>query len=91
MASLGGSAPGVVDGILSTSDQTKHIDVLSCLICICLEDGMVKIQFIKSTENNVGLFTKNVAVGIYEKDVEKMVWLKSVVVGQLQTGMVLER
>ena len=52
---------------------------------------MVKIQFIKSTENNVGLFTKNVAVGIYEKDVEKMVWLKSVVVGQLQTGMVLER
>ena len=45
---------------------------------------MVKIQFIKSSENDVDLFMKNVTKDIYKKHVEKMVWLKSAVVGWTQ-------
>ena len=72
LASLGGSAPGVVDGILSdnvgaiwlsnnrtTSDRTKHIDIRTSFVKEYQEDGKIIIKFVKSEENEADIFTKN--------------------------------
>jgi hypothetical protein len=36
-----------------------------------LDDGIIKIEFIKSVENQLDIFTKNVTQEIYERHVEK--------------------
>ena len=35
-----------------------------------VEDGMVKIVFVKSAENKADLFTKNLSGGLFEKHTE---------------------
>ena len=55
----------------NTSDQTKHMDVHYHSISEYVADVMVKIQFVKSSENVVDLCTKNVAGDIYEKHERK--------------------
>ena len=42
----------------TTSDCTKHMDICYHLVHEYVEDGMVKIKFIKLEENDAGLFMK---------------------------------
>ena len=44
------------------------------LICEYVEDGMVKIEFINSEENDADLFTKNLPGNLFEKHSKKLVW-----------------
>ena len=39
-----------------------------------VEDGLVKIEFVKSEENNTDLFMKNLLGNLFEKHAKKLVW-----------------
>ena len=58
----------------TTSDRTKHVDVQYHFIQEYIENGTVKILFIRSGENDADLFTKNVSSAIYLKHARKIVW-----------------
>ena len=60
----------------TTSDRTKHVDVRYHFIREYIENGTVKILFIRSGENDADLFTKNVPSAIYTKHARKIVWSK---------------
>ena len=47
------------------------MDVHYHLICEYVEDGMVKIQFLNSNENDVGLFTKKMSQETSMKNAQK--------------------
>ena len=50
----------------STSQRTKHIDLRHRFITEFIEDGFIKIIFVKTKENLSDWFTKNVSSDIYE-------------------------
>ena len=58
----------------TTSDQTKHVDIHNHLIHEYVEDGMVKIEFVKSEENDGDLFMKDLPGNLFEKHAKKFVW-----------------
>ena len=43
----------------TTSDQTKHIDIRTSSVKAYQEDGKIIIKFVKSEENETGIFRKN--------------------------------
>ena len=53
------------------SARTKHIDIRYHFIREHVVDGMVKIIFIRSEENDADFFTKNVSRAIHEKHSSK--------------------
>ena len=58
----------------TTSDRMKHMDIYYHLICEYGEDGIVKIEFVKSEESDADLFTKNLLCNLFEKHAQKLVW-----------------
>jgi len=52
--------------------KMKHIDVHSHYVCEFIEDGVVKIVFVKSVENQADIFTKNTNINTFEGHVNKM-------------------
>ena len=64
----------------TSSDRTKHVDVRYHFVREFIEDGVVKIKFVRSKENDADLFTKNVNGELYDKHSQKLVWSKSTVV-----------
>ena len=58
----------------TTSDHTKHKDICYLLIHEYVEDGLIKIEFIKLEENDADLFTKNLPGNLFEKHAKKLVW-----------------
>ena len=50
---------------ISTTNRTKHVDVLYHFVRKFIEDGFVKIVFVRSKENAADIFTKNVSGEIY--------------------------
>ena len=65
-----------------TSQRTKHIDVRYKFVNEFVEDGFVKIIFVRSEENDADLFTKNLGGELYEKHARKMIERK----GGLETN-----
>jgi hypothetical protein len=56
----------------SSSDvRTRHVDTRYHFVRENLDDRIIKIEFIKSVENQSDIFTKNVTQEIYERHVEK--------------------
>jgi hypothetical protein len=55
----------------SSGVRTRHVDTRYHFVRENLEDGMIKIEFVKSVDNESDIFTKNVTQEIYEKHVEK--------------------
>ena len=53
------------------SNKTKHIDVRAHYVRQYVEEGIVKIVFIRSEENEADTFTKNVNGSIFEKHATK--------------------
>jgi hypothetical protein len=55
----------------SSGVRTRHVDTRYHFVRENLDDGIIKIEFIKSVENQSDIFTKNVTQEIYERHVEK--------------------
>ena len=51
----------------STSGWTKHVDVQYRYVNEMVMDGFLKIKFVKTEENVVDIFTKNVSNKTYKK------------------------
>ena len=55
----------------STGVRTRHVDTRYHFIRENVEDGIVRVEFVKSCDNDSDIFTKNVSQEIYEKHVKK--------------------
>ena len=49
------------------SQQTKHISVRQHFIREFVEDGIIKVIFVKSKNNDADIFTKNLSKDLFEK------------------------
>jgi hypothetical protein len=54
----------------SSTFRTKHVDVCYHFVQEFVEDGIVKIIFVKSAENKADIFTKNVQEELMKKHVQ---------------------
>jgi len=43
----------------NTSERTKHVDICFHFIHQHIQEGTVKVEFVRSPENDADLFTKN--------------------------------
>ena len=57
----------------TTGQRTKHIDVRVHFVRQYIEDGIFKIEFVKSDENDADIFTKNTTEEIFVKQSSKLV------------------
>jgi hypothetical protein len=55
----------------SSGVRTRHVDTRYHFVRENLEDGIIKIEFVKSAENDSDIFTKNVSQDVYERHVKK--------------------
>ena len=55
----------------STGVRTRHVDTRYHFIRENIEDGIIKMEFVKSIDNDSDIFTKNVNREIYEKHAKK--------------------
>jgi hypothetical protein len=55
----------------SSGVRTRHVNTRYHYVRENLDDGIIKIEFIKSFENQSDIFTKNVTQEIYERHVKK--------------------
>ena len=62
---------------VSTTNRTKHVDVRYHFVREFIEDGFVKIVFVRSKENAADIFTKNVNGEIYNYHSNTMVVKKN--------------
>ena len=77
----------------NTSDRKKHVDICYHFICQHIQEGTVKVEFLKSRENDADLFTKNVNGETFEEHRREMVWKHTEyeqVAQESTTGRVLE-
>ena len=57
----------------TTSQRTKHIDIRTHFVRQYIEDGIFKIEFVKSADNDADIFTKNTTEEIFKTQSEKLV------------------
>ena len=57
----------------TTSQRTKHIDVRVHFVRQFIEDGIFKIEFVGSEDNDADIFTKNTSEEIFDKQSKKLV------------------
>lgn len=55
----------------STSQRTKHIDIRTHFVREYIEDGIIKIIFIRSEDNDADIFTKNTSEELFNKHSSK--------------------
>ena len=53
------------------SNRTKHVDICAHLVRQYVEDGIIKVIFVRSAENEADTFTKNVRCVIFRKHATK--------------------
>ena len=51
----------------STSQRTKHVDVRYHFVREYIEDGRLKVEFVRSEENKANIFTKNTRIDLFRK------------------------
>jgi hypothetical protein len=51
----------------STGVRIRHVDTRYHFICEFIEDGFVKVEFVRSVENDADIFTKNISSDLYVK------------------------
>ena len=61
---------------ITTTSCTKHVDIRYKNVNEYVEDGVVKSIFVKSTENDCNIITKNLCVELHDKHSKKMVGKK---------------
>jgi intein-encoded DNA endonuclease-like protein len=55
----------------TTNERTKHVDIRHHFVREFIEDGIIKIVFVRSKENESDIFTKNLTGDGYERHVQK--------------------
>ena len=58
---------------ITTTCQTKHVDIQYKYVNEYVKDGVVRIIFIKSADNDSKILTKNISAELYEKHPKKVV------------------
>ena len=58
---------------VSTSPRTKHVDVRYRFVTEFIEDGLLKIQFVRTMENESDGFTKKLNGGLHDKHRSKFI------------------
>jgi hypothetical protein len=51
----------------ATSQRTKHIDIRAHFVREFIEDGIIKVVFVKSEDNDADIFTKNPTEELFKK------------------------
>ena len=51
----------------TTGSRTKHVDTRYHFVRDYVEDGIIKVQFVRSEENHADIFTKNLNSALFEK------------------------
>jgi len=59
---------------VTTSQRTKHIDVRYHYVREFVEDGFVKIVFVRTKENTSDVFTKNTSGDTHDRHSDKIEW-----------------
>jgi len=57
----------------TTSTRTKHVDIRYHFVREFIEDGFIKVVFVRSEDNNADIFTKNVSSDKFETHQSKMI------------------
>ena len=57
----------------STTSRTKHVDIRTRYVNDYVDDGFIKIIFVRSEENDADIFTKNTSGEIQKRHADKMV------------------
>ena len=52
---------------ISTTYHTKHVDIRYKYVNEYVEDGVVQMTFVRSSENDSSMFTKNLIAEFHEK------------------------
>jgi hypothetical protein len=60
---------------------TRQVDIRYHIVREFIEDGFIKIEFVRSVENDSDLFTKNVSQELYEKHTKKFLEDRLIVTG----------
>ncbi len=55
----------------TTSQRTKHIDVRHHFVRNLIRDGIIKVGFVPTLENDADLFTKNISGDLFDKHSQK--------------------
>ena len=58
---------------VTTSSQTKHVDVRTKYVRQYVEDGIVKIVFVRSESNRSDIMAKNVSADLHDEHVSHLV------------------
>ena len=58
---------------ITTTCHTKHVDIQYKYVNEYVEDGAVKIVFVKSADNDSNILTKNLSAELHEKHSKRMV------------------
>ena len=58
---------------ISTSNCTKHVDIRTKYVNEYVEDGIIKIIFVQSGNNDSDIMTKNVSDDLLDKHVVKLI------------------
>ena len=71
---------------VSATSRTKHVDARYHYVREFVEDGFIKIVFVKSKENKSDIFTKNVTQDIYSLHVTNYVISKEKLTDKNEEG-----
>ena len=58
---------------ITTTNRTKHVDIRTKYVNEYCEDGILKIIFVKSTENDSDIMTKNLGSDLYSTHANKLI------------------
>jgi hypothetical protein len=58
---------------ISTSNRTKHVDIHTKHVNKYVEDGIIKIIFVQSGDNDSDIMTKNVSGDLLDKHAVKLI------------------
>ena len=56
----------------STTGKTKHIDVRFHYLRELVDQGMIKLNFVRSEENVADIFTKNLSANLFDKHSKRL-------------------
>jgi len=60
----------------NSSDRTKHVDIRYHFIRQYIKNGTIMVEFVRSSENDSDIFTKNVTSETFSRHSEKLIWTK---------------
>ena len=58
----------------AVGNRTKHIDIRTHYVRNLIQDGMIRVTFVPTADNDADIFTKNTSEMLFEKHTTKMVY-----------------